>query len=169
MNHEMILSFLNKVIKVDRGGPESRIGMLLAAEEDHVIVLTEDEGVIYYKTQHIKSITYNAKNELQFGIEIPEDFEFTKAPNFKGVLDNLKYRWVKVNRGGPEMLEGILDDVSDEYAIIISNEEIIRLSMYHIRNISYGLKVEKAKADENVNVNVNVNENKDKESTKEEK
>ena len=165
----MILSFLNKVIKVDRGGPESRIGMLLAAEEDHVIVLTEDEGVIYYKTQHIKSITYNAKNELQFGIEIPEDFEFTKAPNFKGVLDNLKYRWVKVNRGGPEMLEGILDDVSDEYAIIISNEEIIRLSMYHIRNISYGLKVEKAKADENVNVNVNVNENKDKESTKEEK
>lgn len=162
----MILSFLNKVIKVDRGGPESRIGMLLAAEEDHVIVLTEDEGVIYYKTQHIKSITYNAKNELQFGVEIPEDFEFTKAPNFKGVLDNLKYRWVKVNRGGPEMLEGILDDVSDEYAIIISNEEIIRLSMYHIRNISYGVKVEKAKVDENVNVNVN--ENKDKESTKEE-
>ena len=168
MNHEMILSFLNKVIKVDRGGPESRIGMLLAAEEDHVIVLTEDEGVIYYKTQHIKSITYNAKNELQFGVEIPEDFEFTKAPNFKGVLDNLKYRWVKVNRGGPEMLEGILDDVSDEYAIIISNEEIIRLSMYHIRNISYGVKVEKAKVDESVNVNVNVNENKDKESTKKE-
>jgi spore coat protein B len=167
MNHEMILSFLNKVIKVDRGGPESRVGMLLAAEEDHVIVLTEDEGVIYYKTQHIKSITYNAKNELQFGVEIPEDFEFTKAPNFKGVLDNLKYRWVKVNRGGPEMLEGILDDVSDEYAIIISNEEIIRLSMYHIRNISYGVKVEKVKADENVNVNVN--ENKDKESNKEEK
>lgn len=161
MNHEMILSFMNKVIKVDRGGPESRIGMLLAAEEDHVIVLTEDEGVIYYKTQHIKSITYNAKNELQFGVEIPEDFEFTKAPNFKGILENLKYRWVKVNRGGPEMLEGILDDVSDEYVIIISNEEIIRLSMFHIRNISYGVKVEKAKVDENVN------ENKDKESNKE--
>jgi spore coat protein B len=143
MNKEMILSLLDKVIKVDRGGPESRVGKLLAAEEDHITLLTEDEGIIYYNTHHIKSITDNAKNAVQFGVEIPEDFEFVKAKDFKGVLENLKYRWVKINRGGPETLEGVMDSCNDDFVTIVSNAEIIRLSIFHIRNISYGVKIEK--------------------------
>ena len=38
MNKEMIHSLVDKVIKVDRGGPESRVGKLLAAEEDYYYV-----------------------------------------------------------------------------------------------------------------------------------
>ena len=136
MNKEMILSLVNKVIKIDRGGPESRVGKLMAAEEDHITLLTEDEGIIYYRNHHIKSITGNAKDEVKLDIEIPEDFEFVKAKDFKGVLKDLRYHWIKVNRGGPETLEGVLDDVCDDFITIISNEEIIRLSMFHIRNIS---------------------------------
>ena len=149
MNKKMILTLIDKVIKVDRGGPESRVGLLLGAHEDHITLLTEDEGIIYYKTQHIKSLTLNAKNEEELDFEVPEDFKFVKAKDFKGVLEKLCYRWVKVNRGGPETLEGVMDDVNDDFVTIVSNEEIIKLSMFHIRNISYGVKVEKAKKDEN--------------------
>lgn len=144
-------SLVDKVIKVDRGGPESRFGRLLAADEDHITLLTEDDGIIYYKTQHIKSLTLNAKNEGELDFEVPEDFKFIKGKNFKCVLEQLNHRWVKVNRGGPETLEGIIvmDDVNDDFITIVSNEEIIKLSMFHIRNISYGAKVEKSKKDEN--------------------
>ena len=145
MNKEMIHSLVDKVIKVDRGGPESRVGKLLAAEEDHITLLNADEGVIYYNTQHIKSLTYNAKNQVEFDVIIPSDFKFIQAADFKGVLGKLTLQWVKINRGGPEMLEGVMDVVNDDFVTIVANEEIIRVSLFHIRNISYGVKIEKAK------------------------
>ena len=73
LNKEMITSLVDKVIKVDRGGPESRVGRLLAAEEDYFTLLHDDEGIIYYNTQHIKSVTYNSKSQLDFDYELPRE------------------------------------------------------------------------------------------------
>lgn len=151
MNKKMLLSLIDKELKVDRGGPESRVGKLLAVQDDHFTLLTADDGIIYYNTQHIKSLTINTKNQTQLGIEIPKNFEYIAADDFKGVLGKLALRWVKVNRGGPETLEGVMDFVDDDYLTIVSNEEIIRISLFHIRNISYGVKVEKAKEDKPAN------------------
>lgn len=145
MNKKTILSLVNKVVKVDRGGPESRIGKLLAIKEDYIILLTEDDGIIYYNTQHIKSITYNSKKQVDFNVVIPRDFDYIQADDFKGVLEKLSLHWVKINRGGPETLEGVMDAVTDEVVTIVANEEIIHLAFFHIRNISYGVKVEKTK------------------------
>lgn len=151
MNKELFFTLLNKVVKVDRGGPESNVGLLLEATDDHITVLTENDGVLYYQMQHIKSLTHNAKEALTLDIVVPENFEFLKAENFNSVLSNLRYQWISVNRGGPEKLEGVLEDVGKDYITIILNEEIIRLSLFHIRSISYGLKVEKEKENENEN------------------
>ncbi|MFE6166264.1 hypothetical protein ACFVP8_00170 [Viridibacillus arvi] len=148
MKKEMMLSLLNKVIKVDRGGPESRTGFLLAAEDDYFALLTEADGVTYYRTQHVKSITLDAKEGLKFELEIPENFEYITGVDFISILNSLQYSWIKINRGGPEMLEGVLDEVGTDYVIIIANQEIIRLSMFHIRSLSYGAKVEKVKEEE---------------------
>lgn len=148
MNMEMIHSLVDKVIKVDRGGPESRVGKVLAAEEDYFTLLNDDEGIIYYNMQHIKSLTYNARNQVELNVEIPEDFEFVTATDFKSILEKLTLRWVKINRGGPETLEGIMDIVTDDFVTIVANEEIIRVSLFHIRNISYGVKIDKVKKDE---------------------
>ena len=145
MNRDMMKSLVGKIIKVDRGGPESRIGKLLDVNDDFLVVLTEDDGVVYYLTHHIKSVTENAKEQLEFNIEVPEGFDYKKAEHFQGLLDALKFQWVKINRGGPEKLEGVLSDVNKDFVSLINKEEIVRLSMFHIRNISYGLKIEKAK------------------------
>ena len=147
MNKKMLLSLVDKVIKVDRGGPESRVGLLLSAEDDFFTLLTENDGIIYYSTQHIKSLTNHSKNLTEFNLEIPKDFEYIQADDFKGILECLTLQWVKINRGGPETLEGVLDSVTDDYVIIVANEEIIRVALFHIRNISYGMKIEKTKKD----------------------
>lgn len=55
---------------------------------------------------------------------------------------------MKINRGGPEKLEGVLSDVNNHFVSLINKEEIVHLSMYHIRNISYGLKLEKAEEEQ---------------------
>jgi len=153
MNKKMILSLVDKVIKVDRGGPESRVGMVLKAEEDHFTLLTEEDGIIYYNSQHVKSLTYNSKNKVDFNLIIPKDFEYIQATDFSSILDKLTLRWVKINRGGPETLEGVLDMVTDDFVTIVSGEEIIRVSLFHIRNISYGVKLEKTKKEEKADSN----------------
>ena len=148
MNKEIIHSLVDKVIKVDRGGPESRVGRLLAAEEDYFTLLNDDEGIIYYNIQHIKSVTYNSKSRVDLDKEVYEHCKFIQAADFKGVLQKLTLCWVKINRGGPETLEGVMDVVTDDFVTIVANEEIILVSLFHIRNISYGVKIEKVKKDE---------------------
>ncbi|MEI4769703.1 hypothetical protein WAX74_08580 [Psychrobacillus sp. FJAT-51614] len=148
MNKKMILSLVEKVVKVDRGGPESRVGLLLSAADDHFTLLTEDDGIVFYNTQHIKSLTYNSKNQVEFDLEVPRGFDYIQADDFRGILDKLTLRWVKINRGGPETLEGVMDVVTDDFVTIVAGEEIVRVALFHIRNISYGIKIEKEKKDE---------------------
>lgn len=143
MNKELLDTFIGKNAKVDRGGPESREGTLLKAEKDHFVLLTEEDGIIYYQNHHVKSLTKNSKEDAANAIEVPEDFEYFSSEDFKGLLLSLRYHWVKINRGGPESLEGVLDDVNDDFITLVINEEVIRMALFHVRNISYGLKVEK--------------------------
>jgi hypothetical protein len=144
MNKNIMEGFIGKVIKVDRGGPESKIGMLMDASDDLMVLLTEDDGVVYYNAHHIKSFTDEIKEQMEFNLEVPKDFEFKKAANFFDILDSLKSKWIKINRGGPEQFEGIVLEVNKDFVCLINNEEIVRLSLFHIKSMSYGLKIEKA-------------------------
>lgn len=148
MNTEMLTSLLNKVIKVDRGGPESKVGLLLAVGTDFLALLTKEDGVVYYQLQHIKSITVNTRKGLKFDLEVPDNFEFVTGTDFLTVLQNLQHEWVKINRGGPESFEGVLEEVWPTFVTVIKHEEIVRLSIFHLRSISYGLKVEPVKEEE---------------------
>jgi spore coat protein B len=144
MNRELMQSLLNKVVRVDRGGPESRVGKVISAQSDYFALLTEQDGVVFYKLQHVKSITQDSRNEMKLNAEVPEDFKrFESFMDFKSVLTELRHRWVKINRGGPESVEGVLEEIFDDYATIVKNNEVIRVAMFHIRNVSYGLKPEK--------------------------
>ena len=143
MNKDALLSHVGKTVRVDRGGPESRVGKVLAVESDYFALFTKDDGVVYYKLQHIKSITVDSKATLnQESVEEEDNVTYYQGEDFQSVISNFKHSWVKVNRGGPESLEGILNDIEDEYVTIYSKQELIQLSMFHIRNISFGPKSE---------------------------
>ncbi|MBD7944091.1 hypothetical protein H9650_08160, partial [Psychrobacillus sp. Sa2BUA9] len=135
MEKEMLLSLVNRIIKVDRGGPESRVGRLLAVGKDYLTLHTKEDGIIYYNRHHVKSLTHNAKKSVDLEVET-EELDFIQARDFQDILECLRYKWVKVNRGGPESLEGVLEGVNNEFVTIISNEEVIRVSLFHMRNIS---------------------------------
>lgn len=52
MNKELMGSLLNKVIKIDRGGPESRVGLLIGVEDDYIALLTKGWGNILSFTSY---------------------------------------------------------------------------------------------------------------------
>ena len=158
MDRELMNMHVGKTIRVDRGGPESRIGKLLAVFEDFFVLLTEKDGVVYYKTNHVRSITESSKDAMKLGLKIPEKLEFKTAENFHKLLESIRFQWVKINRdGGPESLEGVLSDSNKHYASLIVNEEVVRFSLKHIRNISYGLMVGKSEKSEEGNSSANHN------------
>ncbi|MEY2193081.1 hypothetical protein AB7942_10100 [Neobacillus sp. BF23-41] len=162
MDRELMEQFVGKIIKVDRGGPESRSGKLLAVFEDFFAILTEKDGVVYYKTNHVRSITESSKDDMKFGLKVPNKFDINTAENFVKLLRKIRFQWVKINRGGPESFEGVLSDVNKHFASLIVKEEVVRVSMKHIRNISYGLKVGNSQSSNESNGNDNDNKNNDK-------
>lgn len=151
MNREFLMSLLNKVVRIDRGGPESRVGIVLSVENDYLVLLTNEDGVIYYKLQHIKSITQDSRESMRAN-DVPPNFDYVRGIDFRALLNNLNGAWVRINRGGPEALEGVLQGANDNFATIVANNEVIRVAMFHIRNISYGLKLERRPAEGNNNV-----------------
>ena len=59
------------------------------------------------------------------------------AEDFEALLESFKYCWVKINRGGPEKVEGILQDVSCDFVTLIVKEEIILIAIKHIKSVNY--------------------------------
>ena len=132
-----------KVVRIDRGGPESRTGKLLSVSNDYFTLLTEKEGIIFYQAHHIKSLTQNVKQGVEFNSDFEDSYRFRAPQDFRCVLASLKNYWVKVNRGGPESIEGVLSEVLPECIVLVANEEVIRISIFHIRSISYRLNAGK--------------------------
>jgi spore coat protein B len=173
---EVLQSFKYGIIQVDRGGPESRIGKLLDVGDDFIALQTKEDGTLYYQIRHIKSIG-DASEECEKG-DFEEKPSYEHVKNFHAVLKEMLHCWVRVNRGGPESLEGVLTEVDDDYITVVHNKEVYRVLVFHIRNIS---EVDKSKensdgenknegSNENKqNKNKNKNENKNKNSNKKRK
>lgn len=95
-------TLVGKQIKINRGGPEAKTGRLLALKPDHLVLYCEGEGVIYYQTQHIKSITIHGNPEgpesTQQNTDTLEPISFIDAPDFNSLLQNLTNSWVQVKQ-----------------------------------------------------------------------
>ncbi len=55
-DHNFLQSLIGKNVKINRGGPDSIQGKLLAVKSDF-LVLSTNEGVVYVASSHVKSIT----------------------------------------------------------------------------------------------------------------
>jgi spore coat protein B len=153
-------ALIGRRVRIDRGGPESRSGRLISVKPDHAVVYVEGEGILYYKTSHIKSISLDARDYSDLNTLYDMPSSYLDVETFDDVLRNLKYHWVQINRGGPEKVEGVLSDSYADRVLLIINNEIITILKYHIRNISYGV----SKENKNKENNENKAENKNKEN-----
>lgn len=140
MNNEMMFSLVpGKFYKVDRGGPESRIGKLIGVKVDYFTMLTEEDGLVFYQPHHVKSITQNTERGFEIDSNFPSNLKFRAPRNFKSVLKSLINFQVKVNRGGKESVEGVLEGVNDSFIKLVTEDEVVKISLFHLRNISYEL------------------------------
>ncbi len=127
----------DKVVQVNRGGSESKVGKLVAVKDDYIALLTKDDGVVYYQTKHIKSITENVKHNYNLDVKVLDSAEYLPE-NFMKLLETCKYDWIQINRGGNEKVDGIVNEVDDGILTIVDNKEVVRIFIKHIKNVSIG-------------------------------
>lgn len=128
-----VMSMIGKVVRIDRGGPESRVGKLVAVHQDYVVLQNAAEGIIYYSSEHIKSITVDG---MDSGCDKEGDCSYQEEHCFLEVLRSLKYRSIQINRGGPEKLEGVLTSVNEDRLLLVVKNEIVTVFIFHVRNVS---------------------------------
>ncbi|MBL6010488.1 spore coat protein CotH [Bacillus halotolerans] len=142
--HSLIGQLMNQSVQLNQGGPESKKGSLVWLGDDYAALNTSEDGVVYFNIHHIKSIT---KHEPALNKEghTPSVLE---ADNLNEVFKSLTHKWVSINRGGPEAIEGILVDNADGHYTLVKNQEVLRIYPFHIKSISLGPKGSYKKGDQ---------------------
>ncbi|ALQ66180.1 MULTISPECIES: hypothetical protein [Bacillus] len=124
---------IGSFVRVNRGGPEAQKGTIVAVCSDYFVLRNEKGELYYYQIRHLKSVTKNVKD---CKADDCEWLECECEDDFEKLLQSFKYRWVKINRGGPEKVEGILQDVSCEFVTLIVKEEVILVAISHIKSVT---------------------------------
>ncbi|QUG81328.1 spore coat protein CotH [Bacillus subtilis] len=143
--HSLIGQFMNQSVQFNQGGPESKKGRLVWLGDDYAALNTNEDGVVYFNIHHIKSIS---KHEPDLKIEGQTPSGVLEADYLSEVFKSLTHKWVSINRGGPEAIEGILVDNADGHYTIVKNQEVLRIYPFHIKSISLGPKGSYKKEDQ---------------------
>ncbi len=139
---ELLDKLKYRSVKIN-SGQEVRTGMLAEVKDDYISMFTEEDGVIFYTSHYIHSISEpnRSTNEISYQEAEFQSFQPINdeiiAANFNKLLTNLKYSWVMINRNRHDRIDGLLVEVHEEYLTLIQKQMIIRVPIVQIRNISY--------------------------------
>jgi spore coat protein B len=158
-NDKMSLNYLGSLIgtevKINRGGPDSIVGRLISVQHDYLVLQTQD-GTVFIQLQHIKSISSTNSNVSRSNRSSQRsDYAYT----FEGLLGQLRYTFVQINRGGPEKIEGLVVEVWNNFLLLVVKDDIVRIPIFHIKSISASLNRNNNNSN-NSNKNNNNNNNK---------
>jgi len=128
-------SLLGRNITVYRGGPESKTGKLLDIKEDCVVIYA-DNKTIYYRTEHIKSITEDLKANAIPSNNSQTDPFFYHEDDFLSLLSNFLNKKIQVDQGGPDSKQGILLVIGSDYLVLSTEDDgIVYYNLHHIKSI----------------------------------
>ncbi|SCB80178.1 spore coat protein [Bacillus sp. N5-665] len=136
---DQIKGLVGENVKVNLRGPESRVGVLSLLGKDYLTLQLPHGELVYYQLKHVKSLVRKVK-EAQG--EYVSCF-YAEEDTFLDVLNDLKYKWVKINRGGPECVEGLLSDIHDGNITLVNGDEVIYVINSHIKSVSQIVKNKK--------------------------
>lgn len=119
-------------VKINRGGPDSVLGVLLSVQSDFIVVKAKD-GVVYISTSHIKSISEVNSDRSSRSQNMTR---YVTASSFPALFQQLQHQFVQINRGGPEKVEGFVVSSTQNYLLLLVNKELVRIPILHIKTVS---------------------------------
>ncbi len=131
ISRKKVDSLVGLSIKVNIGGPESRDGHLLGATDEYLALLHKDV-VVYYQLCHLKSVSINSAKLSKRS----HKKHFIDDCTLEELLKKLKHHKVKINRGGPESVEGVLSEIHKDHIELTVGDKILFITIHHIKSVS---------------------------------
>ncbi|QHT62655.1 hypothetical protein GXP70_23540 [Paenibacillus lycopersici] len=126
-------------VRINRGGPESLEGMLIGVQPGY-LVLKSTGGHVYVNSSHVKSVTDLAAgsggSRGSRGTRTGGTRTYIMANSFVGVLQHLTRKFVQINWGGPERIEGFIAQVGSEALLLVVGPELVQIPLYHIKTVN---------------------------------
>jgi spore coat protein B len=131
------MQLVGQQVKVNRGGPESVEGKLLAIPGDFLVVAAKDV-VVYVNGAHVKSITEGSSNGGKSGGKSGGNTsqQFISGSSFNSLLSRLRHQFIQINRGGPEKVEGFLAETNSNFLLLVVKRELVRIPIFHIKTVN---------------------------------
>ncbi|MCL6548516.1 MAG: hypothetical protein K6T30_06370 [Alicyclobacillus sp.] len=127
------------VVQLEGAGPDPVAAYLLGVHKDYVAVSVVPEGTVYVPLRHIQLVRpLDVAVEPEFASwadrgrdRLPGGDEFLEALNrATGAL-------VKIGRGGPDEISGILRSAENDYLeLLVSPHERVRIPLHHVKSVS---------------------------------
>lgn len=120
-------------------GPDAISGTLLDSKSDYMVVST-DKGVQYLRREHIKTIAQSFTNGNNQGNNENGNTEFINANSFQDLLKKSRYKYCVVSSGGPNKVEGILESADENFVGVVTEDEYVRLPLFHVKSITFDVQ-----------------------------
>jgi spore coat protein B len=122
-------------VRINRGGPESLDGRMIGVQKGY-LVLRNSTGNVYVNSSHVKSVTELPTNSSRgHSSRGMSQSQFIKADGFNGVLHALTRKFVQINWGGPEKIEGFIAQVGNQTLMLVVGQELVQIPLYHIKTV----------------------------------
>ncbi|MFC4306213.1 hypothetical protein [Cohnella boryungensis] len=154
---------VGRSIRVNRGGHDSVAGILVAIPGDY-LVIHSDSVMVYVNGTHVKSITEGSRSGGHSGGKSGGSGGRTggsrthgvhkshiSAPSFQSLLSRLRHKHIQINRGGHEKLDGFLAEISSDNVLLIVDRELVRIPIFHIKNVGVSKKNNNKSSNQNKN------------------
>ncbi|GIM45198.1 hypothetical protein DNHGIG_07470 [Collibacillus ludicampi] len=140
MNFSFLMNSIGKKVQVERGGPDKLEGKLVFIRPDFLILETEQNGYVYVQSRHIKTVSEPVIPEIQanqVNMEEKNILPMVEAEDFTELLRKLRHRLIRVNHGGPNVIQGVLIEVGDGSVTILHQmKDFVHYPIYHIRSVT---------------------------------
>ncbi|WP_156040041.1 hypothetical protein [Alicyclobacillus macrosporangiidus] len=132
-------SWAGSVVQLDGGGPDPYSAYLLDVRADYVVASVIPEGLVYIPIRHIhlvRPLDVVVRTEFSEWVN-RQKAVLPAATRFADALRHETGRLVKVGRGGPDEMYGIVRAVHDTFVeLVVSPHELVRIPMHHVKSFS---------------------------------
>jgi small nuclear ribonucleoprotein (snRNP)-like protein len=105
-------------------------GILVQVENDYLVIRNDYDEDMFFNLEEIQAITKNTKHFQAKKIEAGK----LNAAKLSNLLAEYKYEWVTINCKNNLSFSGILSAISDEYVVLLVQEESLFIQKSHITN-----------------------------------
>ncbi|GIM45199.1 hypothetical protein DNHGIG_07480 [Collibacillus ludicampi] len=159
MDFSFLVNSIGKKVQVERGGPDKLEGKLVFIRPEFLILETEQNGYVYVQSRHIKTVSEPVIPEIQANQVNMEEknmniLPMVEAEDFTELLRKLRHRLIRVNHGGPNVIQGVLIEVGDGSVTILHQmKDFVYYPIYHIRSVTCIFNNQNEKKNENKQAN----------------